>query len=554
LKAAGASSAGAVLLLAGCTPSATPAAPATSAPAPTTAPAVSAPTEVPAAPTSAPAPTAAPTAAPTVAAQASTNTGKVLRIRLYSDIQNVDPSFLVSENDTDVAQTVMSGLVTYAPNSYNIQNDLAESISTSSDGLTVTFKLREGVKWQQGYGEVTTDDVKFSYERIADPAQKSAYHDDWGSLDHVEIVDKYNGKIIMKKPFAPLWHSTLPVTSGLIVCKKYVQQVGNDKFATNPIGCGPYIFTSWQPKQKIVLTRNPDYFGTPPAYDEIDFTPMDDDKACEVALDSGEIDFGRISAASIPRYQNNTDVKLWRKPSLRYRWIGMDVQNPKLQDINVRQAIRYAIDVDAIVKATYQGQWQPEYALIPPGLVGYWADAPKYTRDVAKAKSYMQQAGISSLDLRFDIENTSEYQSWAAIAQQNLKDIGINLTINPMDSSSFWNIGTGDAGKNVELFEGNYSMEPDPMWAAEWFTCNQIGVWNWQRWCDNDFDSLYQQGLSTMDDTARAAIYIKMQQIWDQACHSIWISYGEQDFGYSPQVQPATSPHGIMQPAFFQPA
>ncbi len=270
--------------------------------APTTAPAVAAPTEVPAAPTSAPAPTAAPTAAPTVAAQASANTGKVLRIRLYSDIQNVDPSFLVSENDTDIAETVMSGLVTYAPNSYNIQNDLAESISTSSDGLTVSFKLREGVKWQQGFGEVTTDDVKFSYERIADPAQKSAYHDDWGSLDHVEIVHKYNGKIIMKKPFAPLWHSTLPVTSGLVVCKKYVQQVGNDKFATNPIGCGPYMFTSWQPKQKIVLTRNPDYYGTPPAYDEIDFTPMDDDKACEVALDSGEIDFGRISAASIPRY------------------------------------------------------------------------------------------------------------------------------------------------------------------------------------------------------------------------------------------------------------
>ena len=251
--------------------------------------------------------------------------------------------------------------------------------STSSDGLTITFKLREGVKWQKGYGEVTTDDVKFSYERIADPAQKSSYHDDWGSLDHVEIDDKYNGRIIMKQPFAPLWHSTLPVTSGLIVCKKYVQEVGNDKFATNPIGSGPYIFTSWEPKQKIVLTRNPDYFGTPPAYDEIDFTPMDDDKACEVALDAGEIDFGRISAASIPRYQNNSDVKLWRKPSLRFRWIGMDVQNPKLQDINVRQAIRYAIDVDAIVKATYQGQWQPEYALIPPGLVGYWPDAPKYT-------------------------------------------------------------------------------------------------------------------------------------------------------------------------------
>ena len=92
------------------------------------------------------------------------------------------------------------------------------------------------------------------------------------------------------------------------------------------------------------------------------------------------------------------------------------------------------------------------------------------------------------------------------------------------------------------------------MWAAEWFTCAQIGIWNWQRWCDKDFDTLYQQALGTMDDKARTALYIKMQQIWDTACHAIWISNGEQDFGYSPNVQPATSPHGIMQPAFFQPA
>ena len=248
------------------------------------------------------------------------------------------------------------------------------SISTSTDGLTVTFKLREGVKWQKGYGEVTTDDVKFSYERIADPANKSAYQNDWAALDHVEIVDKYNGKIIMKQAFAPLWKSTLPVVTGLVVCKKYVEEVGIEKFATNIIGCGPYIFSEWQPKQKVVLKRNPDYFGTPPVWDEINFIPIEDDKAAEVALDSGEIDFGRISIASIPRYQDNPNVKLWRKPSLRFRWIGMDVENPKLKDINVRQAIRYAIDVPAIVKATYLGQVPPAYGLIPPGLLGYWAD------------------------------------------------------------------------------------------------------------------------------------------------------------------------------------
>ena len=222
---------------------------------------------------------------------------------------------------------------------------------------------------------------------------------------------------------------------------------------------------------------------------------MEDDKTAEVALEAGEIDFGRVSTASIQRYESSADVKLLRKPSLRYRWIGMNVENPKLQDINVRQAIRYALDVPGMVKATYMGQADVEYALIPPGLIGYWKDAPQYERDVAKAKEYMQKAaGVDSLDLQIDIQDTTEYRSWAEIAQQNLKDIGINLTINPMDSSAYWSFGEGEKGKEVELFSGNYSMQPDPSWATMWFTCAQVGVWNWERWCNKEYDELPRQG------------------------------------------------------------
>ena len=93
---------------------------------------------------------------------------------------------------------VFSKLVTYGPGNYELKNDLAEKIESSEDGKTITFKIREGVMWPKGYGELTTEDVKYSYERIADPALKAAYADDWAALDHVEVVDKYNGKIILK--------------------------------------------------------------------------------------------------------------------------------------------------------------------------------------------------------------------------------------------------------------------------------------------------------------------------------------------------------------------
>ncbi len=495
---------------------------------------------------------AAPTATAVPAPTTAPAKPKILRVRLYGDIQNIDPAFRVSANDDAVGAGVISGLVTYAPNSYDIANDLAETIKSSDDGKEITFKLKEGVKWQKGYGEVTTEDVKFSYERFIDKNLKAAYADDWASLDHVEIVDKYNGKIVLKEAFAPLWRSTLPVASGWVLPKKYVEEIGYEKFATSILGSGPYLFSEWRPKEQITLTRNPDYSGTPPYYDEIHFIPIEDDKAAEVALEAGELDWSRISVDSFDRFANNAQFKVLKQPALRYRWIGMNVEHPKLQDVNVRQAIRYGIDVPSILQAGYMGQAEQEFGLIAPGLIGYWKDAPHYQRDVAKAKDYMAKAGVTSVDLRLDILNTSETRTWAEIAQQNLKEVGINIQINPMDSASFWSLGTGDAGKNAELFGQNYSMEPDPSWATMWFTQEQIGVWNWMRWASPEYDALHKQGLVTIDAAKREEIYIQMQKLWDEACHSVFITHGSMTYAYVPGIVPATTPHGNIQPNFFK--
>jgi peptide/nickel transport system substrate-binding protein len=497
-------------------------------------------------------PTAAP--APTDTPVPEVTGPKILRVRLYGDIQNLDPAFQISENDTMVANAVMSGLVRYCPNSYDICNDLAESIEQSEDGKVITFKLKEGVQWQKGYGEVTTEDVKYSFERFIDPDLDAVYADDWATLDHVEIIDKYNGKIILKEPFAPLWHSTLPVGSGTIICKKFVEEIGVEKFATNIIGSGPYTFAEWRPQEAVIVKKNPDYFGPEPIWDEIDFIPIEDDKAAEVALEAGDLDWTRISSASVDRFESNPNFLVWKKPSLRYSWIAINLGNEKLKDINVRKAIIYGIDVPSILAAAYMGQVDQEYALIPPGLVGYWADAPHYERDVEKAKEYMAKAGLTTLDLRLDTQDTTEYRTWSEIVQQNLKEIGINVTINPMESSAYWSTSFGeDAVKNNELLTSNYSMNPDPAWATMWFTCDQVGIWNTQSWCDPKFDELHRKALVTMDDKEREQIYIEMQRIWDEAAQTIWITNGVQTYAYTSKIKPATTPHGQPQYNDFQP-
>ncbi len=479
---------------------------------------------------------------------------KILTVRMYSDIVNMDPAFQISENDSVVFNAVTNGLVRYCPNSYELCNELAESIEQSEDGLEISFKLKEGVMWHEGYGEVTTEDVKFSYERMIDPELDAAYADDWATLDHVEIIDKYNGKIILKEPFAPLWTSTMPVGSGTIISKKFVEEIGYEAFATNIIGSGPYLFVEWRPMEKVILKKNPDYFGEEPYWDEIHLIPIDDDKAAEIALEAGDLDWTRITIPSVQRFDDDPSFEVWKKASLRYRWIAMNVEHPKLQDINVRKAIIYAIDVPSILQATYMGQVEQEFALVPPGLVGFWADAPRYERDVEKAKEFMAAAGLESLDLRLDILDTTENRTWAEIIQQNLKDIGISLEINTMDSAAYWSISFGEqAVENNQLLAVNYSMQPDPAWATMWFTCDQVTVWNSQSWCSEEYDELHRKGLVTLDLEERANIYIEMQKLWDEAAQTIWVTHGVMTYAYTPDSAPATTPNGLPQYHFFGP-
>jgi peptide/nickel transport system substrate-binding protein len=266
-----------------------------------------------------------------------------------------------------------------------------------------------------------------------------------------------------------------------------------------------------------------------------------------VALQAGELDFGRISLVSEDNFKSNSSFTVDVVPATQYKWIGMNVESPKLQDINVRQAIRYGIDVPSILAAAYNNKVPRANALIQPeGAVGFWKDAPVYDRDVAKAKDYLAKAGVTSLTLSLTYENTDEYSTWAQIIQQNLKDVGITITLNPLDSSSFWSLGEGGKDKSLELFELYYSsVVPDPAWTTQWFTCDQVDLWNWMRWCSEEFDALHQQGITTTDPAKRAPIYIQMQELMDKEVEAVFVADQPQVYVSKAGIKAVIYPGGL---------
>lgn len=183
---------------------------------------------------------------------------RVLRARLYNDINRLDPAIYENAYNVDVMNCIYPKLVTYKPNSgkWDWQLEAAEAIEQIDD-THIRFKLRPGIMWSDGYGEVTAEDVKYSFERVIDPAIDSPVKGDWGPLSHVEIEDTYSGVIVLNEPFQPLWTIALPYGVGHIVCKAAVEKRGGGSFGMESTAfAGPFKLKEWRANEVTVLERN----------------------------------------------------------------------------------------------------------------------------------------------------------------------------------------------------------------------------------------------------------------------------------------------------------
>ncbi|MGM0445631.1 MAG: ABC transporter substrate-binding protein [Bacillota bacterium] len=461
------------------------------------------------------------------------------RMRLGEDIENLDPAHLV--RGYDIALVLYNNLLKYKPGSSELVNDAAEEVNISEDGKVISFKLKEGIQFHKGYGEMTAEDVKFSFERIIDPDENSEYTADWQTLDRVEVTGKYTGEIILKEPLASLLVTTIPFTPGSIISKKAYEELGN-KFATNPIGSGPYYMESWVPEQVFVLSRFEDYFDEKPNIEKIELYPISDTNISEMNFDKGDLDVTEISLDSIDRYENNSDVDVHILSTLKYGFIGFNHEYPPFDNIEVRKALRSAIDVDMIIDGAYSGVPNRANSMIAPGILGHWEDAPQYDVDIEKAKEHLAEAGHSD---GFEVEmvTTSNplYMNICQIVKENLREINVEVNIKTIETSA-WYEYVGKESHPIMYFE-TFSLTLDPGYWVEWFTTEQVGKWNFLKWSNTEYDELADQAAVTMDLDEREEMYIEMQKIMDEDAAIIWLTNGAKAYVSNKRVDPVFLGH-----------
>ena len=467
---------------------------------------------------------------------------ETLRMAVPTDPSSLDPAFWLSTTDQYLINNIFPKLIRYkTSDTWEWEPGDVDKFEWI-DAQTIEFSLRPGMMWTNGYGEVTAEDVEFSFERHLDEELASWNYMEFESLVDVEVTGTYSGVIKLSRPLPEFNRSPLAWVPGAIISKEATLAAGGTFSTEPPATSGPYKIQEIASGERIVLVRDENWTGAQGAYDEIHLIPIADENARVIAFEAGEIDWLHTSAGSIPALEANlpASAKMEVRETTDPLWLGMTIANPDLADIKVRKAIQMAVDVDAILQAVYAGHASRATGLIGPTLSGYRDVAPP-ARDVQTAKALIGEAGANGLSLQLDHVNTTEMTTAGQIVQANLAEIGLDIVLNPLDEGTFWNLNW-DVGAGMQLHFVEWVGNPTPSYFVKWFTPGDF--WNWEAFENEEYVALLNQALSEADEGKRSQMYQDLQAMMEDSGAFVFITQPPSVVLYRDSVRPSMYPDG----------
>jgi oligopeptide transport system substrate-binding protein len=331
--------------------------------------------------------------------------GGVYRRPLAYNPVTLDPARPNDIYGRTIANQLFDGLVQF-DGALAIRPAIAETWTSSRDGLVWTFSLKKGVKFHHGR-EVTAEDFVYSFSRIVDPATKSAgaalFMKIKGARQFAEgratrveglvALDPHTLQITLTESQTP-FVSSLAVGFAKVVPREVVERLG-ERFGQQPVGTGPFKFVEWVRDKQITLAANPDYFEGRPNLDGLEYRIFTGEALDEMfgEFAKGNLEDSGIPARERPLLLNERKYQFVRRPILGISFLGINTTQRPLDDPRVRQAISYAIDRRAMMRDIYQGQYLPGVGILPPGTYGYDPKLVGYPYDPKKAAELLVAAG-----------------------------------------------------------------------------------------------------------------------------------------------------------------
>jgi len=357
--------------------------------------------------------------------------GGVLRFGLNTPGSSLDPHVFTGAAADDLFGMVYSRLVQISPDWNTVAPDLAEHWTVSPDNKTYTFTLRSDVKFHDG-SAMTADDVVFSVLRIMEPGTGAFVRPLIADVfDRVTATSPTTVQFMLKQPYAAFL-AALALPTASIVSKKWVAGGGNLNVAQ--MGTGPMKFVSLEPNVKITLARHAQYFESGlPYLDGMSLLFLADDTARSTALRNGSVDFIEfVPYKDMAAIMNDPHLRFYGDATSSGLWAFPNVKRPPLDNVQVRQAINWAANRDAVLKAAFFGQGAlMDSVFMPKTSWAYVSTLPKYGYDPDRAKDLIKRSGIR-LPAKLEILTASNVSYWKAgseVLQANLQDLGFDVQL-----------------------------------------------------------------------------------------------------------------------------
>ena len=475
-------------------------------------------------------------AAPLAEALAATPSDVLVIANRIDDMTSLDPAESYEFSGADVIRNVYQKLVNFDPMELKkgFQPDLATEWKVSPDGKTITFAIRDGLKFHSG-NPVRPEDAVFSLQRAVKLNRTPAFIlNQFGFRpDNVgQVIRTEGGKLVLetdKKYATSFVLNCLTATIGAILDQKLVMEndkdgdLGNAWLKINSAGSGAYKLVSWKPSQSVTLVSNPDFYLGAPAMKRVIVRHIQESATQRLLLEKGDVDVARnLNPEDVAAIEKNPKLDVESELRGRIMYLALNQKDKVLSNPKFIEATKYLIDYKGMVDSFLKGQYVIHQSFLPETYLGALDNKP-FKLDIEKAKALLKEAGIENAEIELGVRDAQERIEVAQSLQNTFGQAGIKLKITT---------GTGkqiltryrarDLPMTLESWGPDY---PDPQTNAGSFAYNPdnsdeakaTGLLAYRiAWSPGKMDQEVLDAVTEADQTKRAKMYEDIQREFQQ--------------------------------------
>jgi peptide/nickel transport system substrate-binding protein len=440
--------------------------------------------------------------------------GGTLRFARPEDSDNLDPVTNTLNVNIWVLMNVYDQLIKVARNGVELEPSLAESWEISEDGLTYTFHLKPGVSFSDGT-PMTSADVKYSVERAKnDPSQVWSFT--LTALNEVQTPDDLTAVMVLSQPWAPFL-SDVAMFNCSIISKAFAE--GNEaRLVEEMMGTGPFALAEWNKGSSIRLVKNQHHWDEGfPFLDEIVISVVPDDNSRVIQLQGGEIDaMGFVPFSRVPEFRADSSLVLLEFPSTYSQYVILNHTVAPLDDVNVRQALNYATDKQALLQIVLFGAGIEATSFMPKGALYWNEELPGFPFDLDRAKELMAASSVPegfSLELTY-LGGLVDDEQLSTALKDMWAQIGVDVTINPVEQGVYYDTWTNEEFQAWIGYWTNDIIDPDELVA--FLVLPESANHFHTSWSNAEAMDLARQGSAEADPARRQEIYYRIQEIHNE--------------------------------------